>query len=173
VIRRIAVTGPESTGKSRLSKELAAHYQTSFVAEYAREYLATIKQAYTLSDILQIAQTQFELENQAEQEAQNYLFVDTEFLVTKIWSEYCFKTCPAWINEKFLTHRYDLYLLCDIDLPWEPDPLREHPHDRAFFYDWFVKELKTNNLPFVVIRGSGKERTNNAINSIDEYFSDK
>ncbi len=173
MIRRIAITGPESTGKSRLTAELAAHFETIMVPEYAREYLNSLNRPYTQTDILQIAQNQFDQENIALQKANKYLFVDTDFLVTKIWSEFCYKTCPGWIEEKFHTHLYDLYLLCDVDLPWEPDPLREHPLDGGFFFNWFHNELTNNKMPFVVIRGSGDHRTNNAINAITEYFTDQ
>jgi len=173
MIRRIAITGPESTGKSRLTAELAAHFKTIVVHEYAPEYPNLLIRPQTRTGILEIAQNQCDLENVAPQGANKYLFVDTDFLVTKIWSEFCYKNCPAWIEEKFHTHRYDLYLLCDVDLPWEPDPLREHPLDGGFFFDWFYKELKNNKLPFVVIRGSGDIRTHNAIKAITEYFTDQ
>lgn len=167
---RIAITGPESTGKSCLAAGLAEHFKTLWVPEYAREYLNKIKRPYTKDDILQIAKSQYDIENQMFNIVSDFLFCDTEFLVTKIWSKSCYGSCHEWIEEKFITHKYDLYLLCDVDLPWEPDPLREHPGEGEYYFNWFCKELSDNALPFVVINGKGKKRLENAVKSVYDRF---
>ncbi|MCX6272053.1 MAG: ATP-binding protein [Bacteroidetes bacterium] len=170
MIRKIAITGPESTGKSALAALLADHYQTVWVPEYAREYLDKKGPDYQLKDILQIAKSQLASEKNMAIKANGWLFCDTELIVTKIWAEYVYKTCPSWIEQQLEKQDHDLYLLCDIDIPWEPDPLREHPGLRQFFFDWFYKELKTRNKPFEVVSGLGIERVSNAIKLITQRF---
>ncbi|HNW99677.1 MAG TPA: ATP-binding protein [Bacteroidales bacterium] len=167
---KIAITGPESTGKSLLTEQLAKHFNTVFVPEYAREYIDHLNRKYEQHDILEIAKTQLKNETKALSIANKFLFCDTEFLVTKIWSEHAYGNCDEWIKEKFKTHKYDLYLLMDIDLPWEYDEQREHPHMRTYFFNWYRTELEKNKLPFVIISGTGIERLNNALEKIHSYF---
>jgi NadR type nicotinamide-nucleotide adenylyltransferase len=169
MIRRIAVTGPESTGKSILAEQLASHFQTSWVPEYAREYLEELGRPYEEKDILLIAEGQLALEEHQILLAEKYLFCDTEPLVTKIWSEVKYNRCDPWILKLVEQHRYDLYLLCDIDLPWQYDPLREHPHKRRFLYDLYYNELKNRQFPFAVIRGTGDRRLQCALKTIENF----
>ena len=169
MIRRIAVTGPESTGKSVLTEQLASHFHTSWVPEYAREYLEKLERPYGENDILMIAKGQLEREEIQLAPAVNYLFCDTDLIVVKIWSEVKFNRCNPWILHASETHRYDLYLLCDIDLPWQYDPLREHPYKRQYLYDLYYNELKSRQFPFSVIRGTGPDRLNNALKTIDNF----
>jgi NadR type nicotinamide-nucleotide adenylyltransferase len=155
---KVVITGPESTGKSTLCEQLALQYNSVWVPEYARSYIGNLEKPYTLQDIEAIAKGQIALEQQCEKEANRILFVDTDMLVLKIWSEYAFGVCPDWILEKLATQNYNLYLLMGVDLPWEPDPQREHPHLRSFFYEWYKKELKALHVPFVEITGHSEER---------------
>jgi len=127
---RVSVTGPESTGKSWLAKQLAEHYHTVWVPEYARKYLENINSPYTYQDLLRIAKKQFQQENNAAKTAE-LLFCDTDFCVTNIWCKVKFNKCHKWIEEKTKADLYSIYLLCDIDLPWQYDPLREHPEIRS------------------------------------------
>jgi NadR type nicotinamide-nucleotide adenylyltransferase len=170
MIRKIAITGPESTGKSLLAEQLAHHYNTVWVPEYAREYLENIKHPYEETDILKIAQGQLNAEQSKINQARDFLFCDTELIVTKIWSEVKYNHCDPWILTTIDTHRYDLFLLCDIDLPWEPDPLREHPEKREFLFDLYYKELIRRKLPFDIVNGEGKVRVTNAITFIQRHF---
>lgn len=168
--RRIAITGPESTGKSWLAEHLATHYQTVWVPEYARQYLEEVNRSYVRDDLLQIARGQLNREDTMAEKASGYLFCDTEFLVLKIWSEVKFGTCDPWILKNAEEHRYDLYLLCDIDLPWEFDPLREHPGLRRYLFDLYFKELSDRELPFFIVRGTGRQRLQMAIERIDRFM---
>ncbi|MEI6766173.1 MAG: ATP-binding protein [Bacteroidota bacterium] len=170
---RIALTGPESTGKSELAERLALHYNTLWVPEFAREYIASINRSYTLDDILLIAQKQFEHENAAALNANFMLFCDTEATVTKIWAEHSYRQCPEWIRENIASHHYDLYLLCNIDLPWQQDPQREHPHLRAYFFNLYQKELSDRNVPFAVISGNGESRLQNALEAVETMLKSK
>jgi len=170
IIRRIAVTGPESTGKSVLAEELARHFQTVWVPEFARDYLNALGRPYSEEDILIIAKGQLEAENRSVGKASSFIFCDTELIVTKIWSEVKYNRCDPWILNSIRSHSYNLFLLCDIDLPWEPDPLREHPDKRKFLLELYLSELKNRNFPFAVIRGTGPARLQNAISAIRSFF---
>jgi NadR type nicotinamide-nucleotide adenylyltransferase len=162
-VLRIAITGPESTGKSELAKQLAAYYQTVFVPEFAREYLSKLGRSYVFEDIVTIAKGQLELEDSLAEKAEKILFCDTDLLVTKIWSIYKYGKCDAWIEEKVKSHRYDLYLLCGIDLPWTQDPLRENPGQREELFGLYLKELQQLKVKFAIISGLDERRLRNAI----------
>lgn len=170
MIRKIAITGPESTGKSILAEQLAAYYHTVWVPEFAREYLQILGKPYQEEDILVIAKGQIEAEACKLKRADNYLFCDTELLVTKIWSEVKYQRCHPWITETMLVQQYDLYLLCNIDLPWQYDPLREHPDQRQFLFDLYYTELKNMQAPFAVVSGIGDVRMENAVEIINNFF---
>ena len=158
-LRRISVTGPESTGKSELSEKLAKHFRTIWVPEYAREYLENMGHPYKEDDILKIAQGQLKKEEEAVRYSKHLLFCDTDFIVTKIWSEFKYGRCHPWILGQVEKHAYDLYLLCNIDLPWAEDPLREHPRRREELFQLYYRELTVRNLPFKIISGTGDART--------------
>lgn len=170
-IFRVALIGPESTSKSTLSEQLASHYQTYWVPEYSRTYLKNLNRNYTLEDILLIAKEQLRQEKELIKKATRFLFIDTELIVAKVWCEDVFKTSPEWISETLLQNPYDLYLLTFPDLPWQEDPVRENPHRRVFFYDWYERELKKINAVYTVIRGTGALRLKNAIHAVEEFSS--
>ncbi len=170
---KIAITGPESTGKSDLCCKLAQHYNTVCVPEFARHYIERLNRAYTYDDILLIAQNQLKSEENAAAKAVKYLFCDTELLVTRIWSLYKYGKSHPWIDDNIRKNNYSLFLLCNIDLPWEFDNQREHPHLRQFFFEWYRKELEYFNLPYAVVSGLGEQRVENAIQIIDNHFLGK
>ncbi|MFC5269096.1 AAA family ATPase [Adhaeribacter terreus] len=166
-MKRIAITGPESTGKSTLAQQLAGHFNALWVPEFARDYVTNLNQPYTLTDLENIARGQLALQQKTEAQTSQILFADTELLVLKIWSENAFGTCPEWILKELQNQQFDLYLLMDIDLPWEPDPLREHPHLRQYFFDLYKAELERLNFPFQVISGTNEERFQAALKVIE------
>lgn len=169
MIKKIAITGPESTGKSEMAKNLANYFNTVWVPEFARDYIANLTHKYTIYDIEFIARKQLEIESILEKKANKLLFCDTELLVTKIWSEFVFNQTIDWIDQKINTHVYDLYLLMDIDLPWQEDPLREHPHHRKTLFNRYYQELTENKLPFEIISGQGNQRLQNAVEVIKNH----
>ena len=173
IILKVAVTGPESTGKSTLARQLAAHYNTVWVPEYARHYISDLPGRYTLSDVENIARGQLGNYRVALPQANKVLFADTDLLVIKIWMLHAFKTCPAWILEALEKQDFDLYLLMNVDLPWEPDPQREHPYLRQFFYDWYKHELQQYQFNFVEISGAEEKRFHNAIFHVDTLLAAK
>lgn len=166
---RISITGPESTGKSWLAKRLAEHYQTTWVPEYAREYLEIINRPYTYDDILIISQKQSDEEDSASEKC-DLLFCDTDFCVTSIWCRVKYGKCHEWITEKIEHNNYSLYLLCDIDLPWQYDPLREHPEMRSELFEMYRNLLMEQEFNYRVVNGTGGERLQNAISFVDEYL---
>lgn len=167
-MRRISLTGPESAGKSTLAAQLAAHYGTTFVPEYARHYLEKNGASYTLADLEAIAHGQLAAEEAAASQAHGLLFCDTDLLVIKTWAENAFGTCPAWILAELARPRYALTLLLAPDLPWAPDLLREHPDpaQRWHFYGLYRAELVARGWPFVEIKGLAAERLAQAVAAI-------
>ena len=169
-IIRIAITGPESTGKSALAESLAAHYNTIWIPEYAREYLNKLDRPYNQDDILQIAKGQLESEKTNMSSANKFLFFDTELIVTKIWSDVKYGNCDKWILDNIDEQKFDLYLLCDIDLPWEFDILREHPEQREYLMKLYIDELIKRKLNYSVVSGIGGQRVNNAISFVEKIL---
>jgi len=166
---RISITGPESTGKSWLASKLAEHYNTAWVPEYARRYLSEINRPYTYDDILLIARQQAEDEGSASKGAA-LIFCDTDYCVTSIWCKVKYNKCHKWISAKLEQNLYGLYLLCDIDLPWEADPQREHPEMRNELFEMYQNTLSEKGFNYRIVQGSGMERLNNAIDYVDEYL---
>ena len=138
--------------------------------EYSREYLRDLGRHYRYEDILSIAKGQYEAEECIAAKATGLLFCDTDFIVNKIWCIDKFGKCHPWILDMIDQHRYDLYLLCNTDLPWEPDPLRENPGDRERLFELYKKELSDRQLPYAIIDGTGKERLENAIRVVDIHY---
>ena len=167
---RISLTGPESTGKTTLATRLAAHYGTVFAPEFAREYLADTGPHYTPEDLEEIARGQLAAEAAAETQAHRVLFCDSDLLVIKIWSEHSFGSCPEWVLSSIDEQQYDLILLMGVDVPWEPDPLREHPHLRQHFYDLYRRELRERMSNFAEINGNPDRRFAHACYLVDELL---
>jgi len=171
-IKKIVVIGPESTGKSTLSKQLAEALHTLWVPEYARAYLEQLETPYDEHDLLKIAQGQLTLEDIITESAEKFLVCDTDLYVIKVWSENKYGRCHPWVLEQIAARKYDMYLLTDIDMAWEDDPLREHgsPEMRQYFYTIY-KELVTNSgFPYVFIHGTPAERLAQALQAIQAQF---
>ena len=166
MLKKIAITGPESSGKTTIAKMLAAHFETVWVAEYARFYLNNLHRPYMESDLLEIAKGQIAMEEQFLPKANQFLFCDTDLTVIKIWSEVKYGRCNSWILEQIDVPRYDLYFLCAPDIAWEADPLRENPANRDMLYNLYVKELERQKVDFVVLRGSKSERLQTALDCL-------
>lgn len=167
-LRRIAITGPESTGKSRLAIQLAGYYNTVYVPEFARGYIDSLDRPYEQGDIVEIARGQLRKEQEMAMKANRKLICDTELIVTKIWSLHKYGSCDPFILENILHNQYDLFLLCDVDLPWEQDPQREHPHLRKFFFDWYKRELDGYGFRYEVVFGMGPQRLERAVAYVED-----
>jgi nicotinamide riboside kinase len=161
---RIAVTGPESSGKSTLSSSLASLVNGVLIPEYAREYLTKTNGLYTQSDLDDIAKGQLSMWENVENE---HVICDTEMLVLKIWSEYKYGTCSTFISDALQKQRFDHYFLCRPDIPWEEDSLREHPHERAKLFEIYRMELIGLQAPFTILEGSNETRIQKCLNVIN------
>lgn len=157
-IKKIILTGPESTGKSTLAKQLAHEYNTVWVPEFSRTYLEGLNRPYREDDLLKIAQGQRDLESLFLKKTNQYLFCDTSMMVMKIWSEYRFGKCHPWILEQLENEKNTSYVLCGTDIPWEYDELRENPNDRNELYKKYLSELKFHQKEFIEVTGSQEFR---------------
>jgi NadR type nicotinamide-nucleotide adenylyltransferase len=167
---RIAVVGPESTGKSVMAQYLAEQLDTVAVPEYARYYCEGLERNYTLADEMAMFRGQWALENALKPFAQdNILICDTMVLTIKVWCDHLFGETPAEVLHSVLQKPYDYYLLMDIDLPWVDDPLRDFPDQRAHFMAIWHQELKELNAPYQVISGIGEDRLKAGLNAV-RYF---
>ena len=188
MLKKIVVIGPESTGKSTLCQRLAAYYQTVWVREYAREYLLKNGTEYSFENLLDIAKGQITLEDAALHsinEKNNTqaidttnsplpiphspIFIDTDMYVMKVWCEFVFDKCHHWILNQIAARPYDLYLLCNIDLPWVKDELREYPDlvTREKLYHHYKDIMINQRVPWMDISGTYDERLQKAIGAVD------
>jgi NadR type nicotinamide-nucleotide adenylyltransferase len=181
MVKKIVIIGPESTGKSTLCKSLADHYKTAWVKEYAREYLLNNGTAYSFENLLTIAKGQIDneelgIKNLVAQSSSSPpthhspLIIDTDMYVLKVWCEFVFGQCHHWILNRIVERPYDLYLLCNIDLPWVKDELREYPDltTREKLYHHYKDILVNQHTSWVDISGNYKERLQKAISAIDK-----
>src|SRR5215471_442917 len=186
-LKKVVTIGPESTGKSFLCEQLAKHYNTEWCPEYAREYLLTHGTKYGFDDLLTIAKGQIELEEQFESKVQsrysphasrlthdasNLLFIDTDMYVMKVWCEVVFGKIHPWILKQISKRKYDLYLLCDVDLPWTQDGLREYPdlETREKLFHIYKTILQNQSTPWVIIHGNTEERISTAVAAVDQLL---
>jgi NadR type nicotinamide-nucleotide adenylyltransferase len=194
-LRKIVVIGPESTGKSTLCEQLAQHFRTRWCPEYAREYLLRYGKGYGYEDLLKIAKGQIALEeemaavvnDQWEKGKQNLpidslitgskvpiLFIDTDLYVMKVWCEFVFGKCHPWILQQIAQRKYDLYLLCNNDLPWVKDELREYPDlaTREKLFRIYKDCMIQQSTPWGLIEGDSGQRLEIAIRAVNKYLGD-
>ncbi len=196
MLKKIVIIGPESTGKSTLCSQLAAHYKTIWVREYAREYLLEHGTDYSYDDLLTIAQGQIRLEEKAienyelgitndELRVTSYgfpipnsqypipVFMDTDMQVMKVWCQFVFGKTHPWIEEQLAQRQYDLYLLCNTDLAWVKDELREYPDlaTREKLFAIYKTMMQNQSVPWVEIKGASNERLQQAIAAVDSLLA--
>lgn len=171
-IIRIAIFGPESTGKTTLAKQLADHYKTVWVPEYARDYLQKKwdknQSVCDIDDMLPIAYGQTKLENDSALIANKYLFCDTNLMVTKVFSEMYYDFCDTLLDKAARAHQYDLFFLTDIDVPWEKDDIRDSPEGRESVFSVFKQSLIDHKKPFITLSGDKETRLNTAISILND-----
>jgi NadR type nicotinamide-nucleotide adenylyltransferase len=170
-VKRIALIGPESTGKTTLCRLLAAHYKTVWVPEFARTYLEHLNVPYNYNDVVCCAEGQLTLEEQEMKKAKRLLFCDTELINYKVWFEDKFKKIPEWLEEEIEKRKYDLYLLTAPDLPWINEQVRENPERRKYLFDLYLTELEKRNFPFRIVQGEGPQRLSLAVNLVNSFFT--
>jgi NadR type nicotinamide-nucleotide adenylyltransferase len=165
-LRRVCVFGPESTGKTTLARQLAQHFNTVWVPEYARTLIEAQQGSITFEDIEHIARGQIASEDALSRSAMRVLIADTDVLTTCIWSEKLFGQVPAWVREQAEKRSYNLYLLLDVDVPWVADVARYLPEDRASFFERCRTELEQRSRPFMILHGSWEQRFAEAVMAV-------
>lgn len=182
---RIAIVGPESSGKTTLTGELAGHFACGQVSDGSREHVEELGRPYTEEDLLEMAEGHAEWFDDAPLYADEHwealqgdlmggharriepIFYDTDILNYKIWSQEKYGRVHPEIERLVRALKYDLRLLCRPDIPWEPDPLRENPHDRDRLFDIWERELKVLGAPYVIIEGDHEQRVRKAVDVVE------
>jgi NadR type nicotinamide-nucleotide adenylyltransferase len=160
----IVITGAESTGKSTLTEALAKHFNTPYIPEIAREYVEKLDGDYNYNDVETIARMQVEHFREIQYTNTPYIFIDTWLLNTKVWFEEVFEKSPDWLLPEILEIKVDLYLICDIDLPWIYDPVRENGGEkREFLQNRYIENIKEFNFKYEMVQGKNEERFQNTL----------
>ena len=168
---RIAVTGPESTGKTTLAKQLAEAFNGQFIPEFAREYIEKLPHHYTFEDVENIAKTQVQQYQLAQSGSERIFFFDTWLIITKVWFNWVYGRIPEWLEGEIQNCPMDLYLLCRPDLPWEADPVRENGgENRIRLYEQYREQLVNYGFNFVEIGGTDDARLINATEAIRKFY---
>lgn len=171
--KKVVVLGPESTGKSTLCDQLAGHYHTRWVPEYARKYLTELGRPYNYDDLLTIARGQVQSETDTLKNCHGkILFIDTDMYVMKVWCEFVFGKCHSYILDQIVERDYDLYLLCNTDLPWTRDELREYPDpvNRNKLFRIYKDLMINQHTPWVEITGLDEERFRQGVHTVEELL---
>ncbi len=194
-IKKIVTIGPESTGKSTMCRLLAKHFSTMWCPEYARDYLLQYGTQYTFETLETIGKGQLALEDQYTLEIQSQqtnikkdspvtaglsplverapklLFIDTDMYVMKVWCEFVFGRCHQFILDDIVSRKYDLYLLCNTDLPWVRDELREYPDEktRLELFHIYKDILANQNVPWIELKGDADARLETAKEAVNHY----
>lgn len=176
-IKKIVIIGPESTGKSTLCNQLADHYHTHYCPEFAREYLLEHGKDYSYDNLLTIAEGQLKLEEETTQSAvgnqKSAIFIDTDMYVLKVWCEFVFDKCHPWVLSQIAERKYDFYLLCNTDLPWVKDELREYPdlHTRETLFRIYKDIMINQSVPWVVVSGNHEARLLASIGAVNSLLA--
>ena len=167
----IAITGAESTGKSTLAESLSVHYQAPIVPEIAREYVEKLNRPYNYNDVEIIARQQINLLNTTSTQNNHYIFIDTWLIIIQVWFEEVFNRKPEWLVSEIRKTKIDLFLVCDTDLEWIADPVRENGGEkRDYLQNRYLQLLEDYNFNYKIIRGNGAQRVENAIQVIDSLL---
>lgn len=157
-LKRILVTGPESTGKTELVNWLAVRFKGATVEEYARDYIEGLDRPYTYEDVEHIAKQQL-LSYESEFPGKEWVFFDTWLMITRVWFEVVYKKVPHWLENSIKQARFDLVLLCAPDLPWIADGVRENGGlERDRLFEQYKEELLRFGMEWEELRGTGEER---------------
>jgi NadR type nicotinamide-nucleotide adenylyltransferase len=168
---RIVITGPESTGKTQLAQALAQKLNATWIPEYAREYVEHLDRPYTYNDVIQIASYQIAQERAYDAKiAKGILIFDTWLIITKVWLDLVFGKCPDWICDHIRSSKIDLFLVCDTDLPWIADPVRENGGEkRNELFQIYCNEISTFGFKYEIVSGFGDFRTRHAMISLSKH----
>lgn len=170
-VRRVTVTGSESTGKTWLAECLARHFDTVWSREFSREYAIQKAAPLDATDVEPIARGQIRAEDEALRRAHGLAILDTDLVSTVVYAEHYYGRCPAWVEKSARRRLADLYLLCDIDVPWVSDPARDRPHARREIHDAFAARLESFGARHAAVRGTWEEREATAVATVEMLLS--
>ena len=165
--KRVIVTGTESTGKTTLCEQLCLHYQCTYVPDVSRDYIAALNRAYTYEDVLEIAKGIIKAEDEALLQPAPFVLSDNDLINIKIWLQYYNWHVPQWLEDAIVDRKPDLFLLCDIDLPWVADEQRANPNDRDILFQQFTSVLNKLGVQYQLISGTYAQRLQSAVNHVD------
>jgi NadR type nicotinamide-nucleotide adenylyltransferase len=171
LVRRVTVTGSESTGKTWLAQRLAHRFETVWVPEFAREYLVQKAAPLDASDVEPIARGQRISEDDALRRARDLAILDTDLVSTVVYADHYYGTCPAWVEQSARKRLADLYLLCDSDVPWVADAARDRPRARREIHAAFVEHLERYGARYALVRGTWEQREASAITAVDALLA--
>ena len=167
---KIVITGAESTGKSTLAERLAKHFQAKWMPEFSRSYIEQLNRVYTYSDIETIARHQIAAEQNIDPDT-HLIFFDTWLIITKVWFEFVYSKSPGWLHEFILQSNIGLFLVCDIDIPWIADPVRENGgENRIILQNIYLDQIKNYGFNYQVVSGIGEERVKKALNCVNDFL---
>ena len=165
---RIVITGPESTGKSTLTFQLAQHFNGVCIEEFARSYIQNLHRPYNYEDIEIIARKQIEDFKKTEKQHSKLFFIDTYLIITKVWFDVVYKNSPQWIEDELRNSKIDMFLLCAPDLPWEKDEVRENGGEmRNWLFEEYKKNIIKYNFAYRIVNGFEESRLNKAISHVE------
>lgn len=167
---KVVISGPESSGKSTLTMELSKHFSVPAVPEYARDYVVRLKRLYTFADVETIARRQIALYWMQERKSKDgdIIFFDTFLIITKVWFQQVYHCCPVWLHQAIIQLKPDLVLLCQPDIAWVADGVRENPNRREYLLECYQNELEYYGFRYTLINGFGPQRLSNAIRMVNE-----
>jgi len=179
MVKKIVAIGPESTGKSTLCEQLAVLYKTSYCPEFARAFLVKNGPDYSYDDLLTIAKGQISLEDEITRRVEDtnpdgtqLLFIDTDMYVMKVWCEFVFGKCHPFILDQIAIRKYDFYFLCNTDIPWKNDPLREYPNPapRQELFHMYIDILVNQSTPWKIVEGTIEQRNQSAVEALRRFL---
>ena len=170
-IKRIVITGPESTGKTELAMALAEKLNSVWVPEFARQYVENLGHDYSYDNVVEIARHQIAEEKKYSKEAKNEILIfDTWLIITKIWFDVVYETCPSWIPDHIRSSEIDLFLVCATDLPWIADPVRENGGEkREELFQLYIKEIQKFGFKYEIVQGFGEDRLDCALRQLSKH----
>lgn len=167
----VVITGAESTGKSTLTEQLAQHFGAPFIPEIARTYVEHLNRKYTYEDVECIAKLQVGQLEKIKRQSASYIFIDTWLIITKVWFEFVYNKTPGWLTEEIRKAKIDLFLLCDTDLPWIEDPVRENGgENRNILQNLYIKNISEFGFKYEIVRGADQFRLLNAIKFVNKLY---
>lgn len=171
-MKRIVLTGPESSGKTTLTRALGNRFQVPCALEYARHYLEKHGPGYDYEIVHEIARGHLMYQKQQVAESADLAFFDTDLLNFLVWCEVVFGRCEPWLREAAADEREHVYLICQPDLPWHYDPLREAAEGREDLFDRHLAAVRSTGRSYRIISGTGIQRWERAVAAVRELKGD-